>query len=331
MSMRPATLAAAILTIVAPSVRAQGIDGTSNTIMFSLDGAPATELLKAPGLPWMRYDVVARPQNPQSLIGVSLSAAGLAVHSGAGGSAPVTTSLFFAGTGAVPGAPFTLRDQRSGLVTLASAARTLAVDPSDPAGDAVLLSASHVVLPSNNQVRGINLVRDASGEAVLVDYDFAGGAPRRTRLGYTAPLGSTRGSVAASGDGHAWATLACETGVALFDLGDLAGQGPLQPALRGTLPVSASFDPDSTHLGIIAVLIALQVEPQPSISIQEDNDLRLYVHEGDAFRLVAEQSLPPDTSGLMEEEGIFYYFVSQGVLWRGVVGGGPGTVVILGH
>ena len=48
-------------------------------------------------------------------------------------------------------------------MTLPAAVRTLAVDPSDPGGGAFLLSASHVVLPSNNQVRGINLVRDASG------------------------------------------------------------------------------------------------------------------------------------------------------------------------
>ena len=68
-------------------------------------------LVKAPGLPWMRYDVVPRLQNPQPLIGVSHSAAGLVVHSGGGGSAPVTTSVFFADAGAVANAPFTLRDQ----------------------------------------------------------------------------------------------------------------------------------------------------------------------------------------------------------------------------
>jgi hypothetical protein len=243
----------------------------------------------------------------------------------------VTTGVFFAGAGAVATAPFTLRDQRSGLVTLPGAARTLVVDPSDVGGSAVLLSASHVVLPSNNQVRGINLVRDASGEAVLVDYDFAGGAPRRTPLGITAPLGSTKGSVVASADGHAWATFPYDSGIALFDLGDLAEQGPLQPALLGTLPVSASFDPASTHLGIIAILIGLIVEPAPSISIQEDNRLRLYVHDGGEFRLIAEQTLTPGTRGLIEEEGIFYFFTHQGVLWRGVVGGGPGTVVNLGR
>ena len=114
-----------------------------------------------------------------------------------------------------------------------------------------------------------------------MDYDFNGGLPRRTPLGLTAPLGSTKGSVVASADGHAWATFPYQDGIALFDLGDLAGPGPLQPALLGTLPVSASFDPDSTHLGIIAILIGLVVEPAPSISIQEGNRLRLYAHDGD--------------------------------------------------
>jgi hypothetical protein len=332
MSMKPVTLAAVMLaTTAASSAGANVIDGTSNTIMFSVAGAPAMELLKAPGLPWMRYDVVPRIQSAQPLIGVSHSAAGLAVHSGAGGSAPVTTSVFFAGAGAMVNTPFSLRDQRSGFVTLPSAARTLAVDPIDVGGSAVLLSASHVVLPSNNQVRGVNLIRHASGEAVLVDYDFTGGPPRRTPLGLTAPLGSTKGSVVASANGHAWATLSHEDGVALFDLGSLAGPGPLQPALLETLPVSASFDPDSTHLGIIAILIGLVVEPAPSISIQEGNQLRLYVHAADALRLHAEQTVTPGARGLIEEEGIFYFFTTGGVVWRGVVGGGPGAVVNLGR
>jgi hypothetical protein len=335
MSMRPAALAAVILATAAPRARAgQFVDGTSNTILVGEIAAQPVELLKAPGLPWMRYDVVARLQNPQPLIGVSQSAAGLAVHSGGGGSAPVTTALFFPGSGTVANAPFTLRDQASGLVTPPSAVRTLAVDPSDPGGGAVLLSAGHVALPASNQVRGVNFVRDASGEAVLVDYDLAGGAPRRTPLGLTAPLGSTKGSVVASPDGRSWATLPYDEGVALFALGDLAGQGALAPVLVGTLPVSASFDPASTHLGIIAVLIGLLVEPAPSLSIQEGNRLRLYAHDGDAFRLVAEQTLIPNAHGLMEEEGIagtFFYYLSGGNLWRGVVGGGPGTLVNLGH
>lgn len=335
MSMKPATLAAVILATAAPSARA-AIDGTSNTIMISeiVAPGPATELVKAPGLPWMRYDVVARLQNPQPLIGVSHSAAGLAVHSGVGGSAPLTTSLFFAADGTVANAPFTLRDQRSGLLTLPSAVRTVAVDPADPSGGAYLLSASHVVLPANNRVRGINLIRDAAGEAVLVDYDISGGPPRRTPLGLTAPLGSTKGRVVASTDGRAWATFPYESGLALFALGNLAGTGPLEPALLGTLPVTASFDPDSTHLGIIAILIGLLVEPAPSLSIQEGNRLRLYAHDGDEFRLLAEQTLVPGAEGLMEDEGnwiFYYYFISEGVLWRGVVGGGPGTLVNLGH
>lgn len=328
--MKTAALAAAVLSLAAPAAPADVIDGASNTIMFGLDAAPATRSLKAPGLPGLRYDVVPRAQDPQPLIGVSLSAAGVVVHSAAGASA-VTSSLFFTGSTTVPGAPFSLRDQRDGLVTLPAATRTVAVDPADPSGDALLLSARHVVLPSSNQVRGIHLIQDAAGEAVLVDYDFAGGPPRRTALGYTVPEGPAGGAVVASSDGRAWVALATATEVALFELGDLAGQGPLQPELLGTLPVADSFDPGSTHLGIIAVLIGLQAQPRPSLSIQEGNRLRLWVHDGEAFQLADEQGLPPGVSGLMEEDGLFYYFVSQGSLWRGVVGGGPGSPVNLGH
>jgi hypothetical protein len=88
MLMKLAILAAVILATAAPTMRADVLDGTSNTVIFSVVGAPAAELLKAPGLPWMRYDGVPRLQNPRPLIVVSHSAAGLAVHSGAGGSRP---------------------------------------------------------------------------------------------------------------------------------------------------------------------------------------------------------------------------------------------------
>jgi hypothetical protein len=332
MSMKPAVLAAVILVTATPSVHAI-LDGTSNTIMFGelKAGAPAAQFLKAPGLPWMRYDLVPRVQAPQPLVGVSHSAAGLAVHSGGGASKRVTTLVFFIGGVPVVNAPFTLRDQDSGLVTLPSATRTLAVDPSDPSSEAVLLSASHVALPGTNEVRGVHFVRDASGEAVLVDYDFAGGPPRRTPLGYTAPIGSNKGSVVASAGGGAWAALASSGGIALFELGDLAGPGALQPRLVDTLPVSASFDPESTHLGIIAILIGLVAEPAPSISVQEGSRLRLYVHDGAAFRVAGEQGLAPGARGIIEDQGIFFYYLSQGTLWRGVVGGGPGTVVNLGR
>jgi hypothetical protein len=334
MSMKPAALAAVMLVTTAPGLRAAGItDGTSNTIMFTerYPNAPAAQFLKAPGLPWMRYDLVPRAQGSQRLIGVSHSAAGLAVHSGGGASEGVSTLVFFLGGIPVGNAPFTLRDRDSGQVTLPSAGRAVAVDPSDPSGRAVLLSAGHVALPATNEVRGVHFLRDASGEAVLVDYDLADGTPRRTPLGITPPIGSTKGSVVAATGGRAWATVASPGGVALFELGDLAGPGALQPRLLDTLPVGASFDPESTDLGIIAVLIGLVAEPAPSISVQEGSRLRLYVHEGAAFRLAGEQGLAPGARGIIEEEGIFFYYLSQGTLWRGVVGGGPGSVVNLGR
>ena len=126
MSKKPAALAAVILATAASGARAEAaIDGTSNTIMVS-ELAPATERVLAPGLPWMRYDVLARLQGPQPLIGVSHSAAALAVHSGNGGAAPVTTSLFFAGAGAAGNAPFTLRVAFQGdMVAQAELLKTL--------------------------------------------------------------------------------------------------------------------------------------------------------------------------------------------------------------
>ena len=87
----------------------------------------------------------------------------------------------------------------------------------------------------------------------------------------------------------------------------------------------AGFDPDSTHLGIIAILIGLVAQPAPAVSYQRGDEVIVSVLDGGAFRTVARQTLPPDASGLIEPEGIFwaYYilpFIEQENLYRPAVG-----------
>ena len=69
------------------------------------------------------------------------------------------------------------------------------------------------------------------------------------------------------------------------------------------------------------------VQPVPSLSVQEGDQLKLFALEGEEFRLVAQQALPAGARGVMADDGIFYFFQAQGVLWRGVVGRGPESAI----
>jgi hypothetical protein len=81
------------------------------------------------------------------------------------------------------------------------------------------------------------------------------------------------------------------------------------------------------------VLIGQVVAPVPAISLQEGNQLKLFALDGDEFREVAQQALPPGTHGiLMADNGAqYYFFLGQGVLWRGVVGAGPEAIIPFGR
>lgn len=292
----------------------------------------AGDWVHVPGRPLVGVEIVGRTSS--AILNVSHSVAGLAVHSGAGGSAPLTTALFRAGGGEAPYPPFVLRDPRTGLTTAPASVRTIALDPGEPSGTTVLLDAGHVLVPGTGQWRGLAVVRRGSGEAVLVDFDFTGGPVRRTPLGFTPPIGSNKGSFVGSPDGHVWAAFASTGGVRLFDLGDLSASGPLEPVQTAALAVGPGFDPRSTHLGIIAILIGLLAQPAPSLSYQVGDELFLSAFDGSGFRLLARQEIPAGASGLMADGGLYFYvlpYIEQDNLYRGTVGQAAQPVPTAGH
>lgn len=273
------------------------LDAAAGSVFVtSTDGLRTVDYVRTPGGPWLGVEVVAQSANAQPVIEVSHSVAGLAVHSGAGGSALLTTSFFCSGGAVAPNPPYVLQDPRTALSTAPVSVRTIALDPGEPSDSTVLLDASHVLLPRTNQHRALALVQRASGEAVLVDYDLGSGPVRRTPLGFTAPIGSNKGGFVGAPDGTVWASFASADGIRLFDLGDLSAPGTLHPTQVGALAVGGGFDPRSAHLGIIAILIGLITQPVPSLSYQVGEELFVSAFDGTAFRPLARQAVPPEAS-----------------------------------
>ena len=268
------------------------------------DGTRTIDYVHTPGAPWTALEVLSKPGAPP-LLGVSHSANGVVVHAGAAGSGTLTSALFRAGGTPVPNAPYALRDLRTGQITQPVAVRTIALDPGEP--PPVRLDASHVSRPT--QLRAVVVVQRASGEVLLVDHDFNGGPVRRTPLGFTPPIGSNKGSFVAAPDGRVWVAFASSGGIRLFDVGDVSAPGALQPDPRGILAAGAGFDPGSTRLGIIAILIGLVAQPVPSLSYQSGDELFVSAYDGSGFRPVARQPVPAGAQGFMEDDGIWYYLL----------------------
>ena len=282
------------------------------------DGTRTIDYVHTPGAPWTALEVISKPGAPP-IIGVSHSANGVVVHAGAAGSGNLTSALFRAGGTPVPNAPYALRDLRTGQITQPVAVRTIALDPGEP--PPVRLDASHVQRPS--QLRAVVVVQRASGEVLLVDHDFNGGPVRRTPLAFTPPIGSNKGSFTATPDGHVWAALASAHNIRLLDLGDLSATGPLAPVQSSALTLGEGFDPESTRVGIIAILIGLLRQPKPSISYQVGDELFVHGLKNGELELVARQKVPEGASGLIEEDGSFYFllpYIEQDNLYRGFPG-----------
>jgi hypothetical protein len=296
------------------------------------DGSRTIDFVQTPGAPWAAVEIVAATPNAPPVLEVSHSAAGLAVHAGAGGTAALSTSVFRSGGSAAPNALYVLRDPRNGQTTAPVSTRTVALDPGEPAGTTVLLDASHVLLPRTNQIHVLALLQRASGEAVLLDYDSAGGPVRRTPLGFIAPIGSNKGSFIGSPTGSVWAAFASAEGIRLYDLGDLSIPGPLQPVQRGMRSMGDGFRPESTRLGIIAILIGLVTTPVPAVTYQYALDLGVDTGwEGTSARTVAR--IPAGALGVATAEGVYVFtlpYLEQENLWKGVAGfGAPQPVLAL--
>jgi hypothetical protein len=76
-------------------------------------------------------------------------------------------------------------------------------------------------------------------------------------------------------------------------------------------------------VGIIAILIGLLRQPKPSVSYQVGDEVFLHGLKGGELELVARQRLPEGASGLIEEDGAFYFllpYIEQDNLYRGFPG-----------
>lgn len=268
---------------------------------------------------WVGREVL--PAAGVQVLGVSHSAMGLGVHAITDGTSnTIMFGEFVPGAEAVASPPFVLRDPRTNETTSPAAVRTITLDPGHP--DSVLVDASHVYLPRTGAFRGLALVRRTSGELVLADYELASTPVRRTSLGFTPPIGSNKGSFTVAPDGHVWAALASANAIRLLDLGDLTATGPLAPVQSSSLMPGAGFDPESTRVGIIAILIGLMTQPKPVVSYQSGGELVRRVLDGGDLTLLDKQDIPQDALGLIEEEGIFFYLMPSGELYRGLTGSG---------
>lgn len=333
--MKSTLAVALVLSAVAPFARAEvtTLDVVGGTVFAtSIEGARAVENVRTADGGQVRYEVLSQGAAPLPIQGVSHSVAGLAVHTGQGGSAPLTTAFFRYGDASASHGATALRHSITGAVTKASHLRTIVLDPNDTG--AVLLDASHVAFPGG-QTRMLVYVKRSSGEALLVDYDPAGGAVRRTPLGFTPPIGSNKGSFTVAPDGALWAAFAYAGGVRMFSFYDLLISSVVQPTPKGVIAAGAGFDPDSTRVGIIAILIGLLAQPTPAVSYQVGEEVIVAAQDGGTFRTVARQTVPPQASGLIESEGISFYFIlpyiEQENVYRGTVGGEAEPILSAGH
>ena len=321
-----------VALVLSAAASLAGADVTLETVggtlyATSIDGARAVDRVRTADGRELAVEVLSQGANQLPIQGISHSRAGLVVHTGLGGSAPLTSALFRQGVQG--GSTVTvLRDSVTGAITRPSSLRVVVLDLADFA----LIDAGHFVMPDGTP-RAWALLRRTSGEVVLVDYDFAGGPVRRTPLGFVAPIGSNKGSVVANGDGHLTVAVASAIRIDFTDLliSSFAPAGPPR-----TLTPGEGFRPESTRLGIIAILIGLITKPAPAVSYQVEDELRVDVLDGNGFRTVARQTIPADASGLMEPEGLFefYYllpYIEQDNLFRAAAGLGAEPIMSVGH
>ena len=317
--MKPALAAALMLAATSVAAADLSLDAVGGTLyVTSIDGTHA--VVDAYDASKNEVSIETLSQNGLPILRISHSRAGLAVHMGAGGTAPLTTALFRHDAPASSQTAVVLRDPRTGTVARPSSLRTIVLDPADPG--ATLLDAGHFVL-TNGTPRAWALARRSSGEALLVDFDVTGGAVRRTPLGFTPPIGSNKGSIVATPDGGAFATFAYPGVMLVVSMKDFITESWLAEP-KGTLSLGSGFDPGSIRTGIIAILIGLVAEPMPALSYQVGNELRVTAFDGTGFRTVARQAVPPEALGLIESEGIGFDFMlpylEQDNLFRGLVG-----------
>lgn len=329
--MRTQIALAAVLAAATAAHAGTTLDAVGGTLYATaVDGPRAHVTVRTSDGRTTAYDIVPQTANPAPIVSVGHSRLGTAVAISDGTSNTIVFAFFGAGAPAGP-APVVLKDA-TGVVTKPSALRTVALDPADPG--ASLIDAAVVSFPGE-KTRAVAFLRRSSGEAVLLDCDLAGGPVRRTPLGYTPPIGSNKGSFTAAPDGALVAALAHAGGVRLMTFRDILVSSVVAPATEAVLNLGVGWDPASVRVGIIAILIGLQARPTPALSFQDGEDIILRALDGGTLRTVARETLPPQASGLIESEGISYYFLlpylEQDNVYRGAVGGAAEPVLTAGR
>jgi hypothetical protein len=115
---------------------------------------------------------------------------------------------------------------------------------------------------------------------------------------------------------------------------DLLVSSVLAPSAPVTLGLGDGFEPRSARLGIIAILIGLQAQPALSLSFQDGDDIILKKFNGATLTTVAREKLPPQASGLIEEEGIGWFYVQPEVddqVYAGAIGHAAEPILTVGH
>jgi hypothetical protein len=326
-------LAVAVLAAAGAAHAETTLDTVGGTLYATaIDGPRAHVTVRTSDGRTAAYDVVPQTASPAPIVSISHTRLGSAVAVSDGTSNTILFAFFRAGAPAGPSAPIVLKDAQTGAVTKPSLVRSIAVDPWDPTGS--LIDAALVAFPGG-QTRAVALQRRSSGEVVLVDFDLAGGPVRRTPLGFTPPIGSNKGSFSAAPDGSLMTALAGPAGALVVSFKDILVSSVLTPSAPVAVNCGGGWDPTSARLGIIAILIGLQAQPVPALSYQVGDDLVLRALDGGAGREIARATIPTQASGLMEEEGISYYFIlpyiEQDNVYRGTVGQGAQPILSVDH
>jgi hypothetical protein len=142
----------------------------------------------------------------------------------------------------------------------------------------------------------LTLARAPSGAGVLLD--TSDGKPLRgTPLGFTFPTGGTLGSYTASADRHVYGAVSTSTAIRVVDVGDLSAPGPLAPVTLGSIAVGPGFDPASTRMGIIAILIGFQTQDVPAVFYLQGGKTVVLAFDGSELR----------PAGLIYGDGLWYF------------------------
>jgi hypothetical protein len=112
--------------------------------------------------------------------------------------------------------------------------------------------------------------------------------------------------VAALPNGDVVTAFASSQGIRVFNLGNPGAGEPLEPVEIGMIPASRGFDPASTRVGIIAILIGLVEARVPAISFRDANGVSVYVLEATdgTSNTMMLRRLAPTASFRVEIEGV---------------------------